>query len=118
MTQPLGSDFSYVFAALHVADRDAALHWYEQLFGRAANFLPNDSEAVWQVAETASIYVLADGVRVGGGEVTVVVDDLDAHRARLEARQIVPEPIVVRDAGRKSRVLDPDGNTIWFVELA
>jgi hypothetical protein len=111
-------DFHYFFAALHVRERDAALPWYERLFGRAPNFLPTDVEAVWQVAETASVYILADGTRVGGGEVNLIVDNLDAQRVALQARNIVTEPIVVIEgAGRKSRVLDPDGNAIWFTEL-
>jgi predicted enzyme related to lactoylglutathione lyase len=108
----------YVFAALPVRDRDGVLDWYERLFGRAPNFLPNDAEAVWQLAATASVYVLTDGVRAGHGEVTLIVDDLDGQRAALEARDIATEPIViVPNGGRKSRTVDPDGNAIWFVEL-
>jgi predicted enzyme related to lactoylglutathione lyase len=108
----------YVFAALHVSNRDAALPWYERLFGRAPKVLPTDTEAVWQLAETASVYILADGTRVGGGDVSFVVADLDGQRAALDARGIATEPIVVIDgAGRKSRVLDPDGNAVWFIEL-
>jgi hypothetical protein len=111
-------DVSYVFAALHVKGRDAALAWYERLFDRAADFLQNDDEAVWQVAQTASVYLLCDGVRSGGGEVVLVVADLDGQRAALATRDISAEAIVVvPDAARKSRVLDPDGNMIWFIEL-
>jgi predicted enzyme related to lactoylglutathione lyase len=118
MTKEPGQ-FQYVFAALHVSERDAVLDWYQRLFGREPNFLPNDVEAVWQVTESASIYILADGARAGGGEVTLVVDDLERERATLVTRGIVAEPIVViPEAGRKSRVLDPDGNMIWFLELS
>ena len=109
----------YLFAALHVEDRDAALRWFERLFGRGPDFLPTETEAVWRVADTASVYILADGARVGCGEVSLVVNDLAIHRAALEARDIVVEPVVVVEgAARKCRVLDPDGNVIWFIELS
>jgi hypothetical protein len=46
------------------------------------------------------------------------VSDLDTQRVALEMQGIVVEPIVVVEgSGRKSRVLDPDGNAIWFIEL-
>jgi catechol 2,3-dioxygenase-like lactoylglutathione lyase family enzyme len=113
-----GVDVQYLFAALRVTDRDASLAWYERLFGRPPSFLPNDAEAVWQVAETASVYLLAAGPPIGGGEVTLIVGDLDDQRAALSRRGIATEAVVVvPDAGRKSRVLDPDGNVLWFVEL-
>ena len=56
-------NISYAFAGLVVANRDQAAAWYERLFGRPPTFLPNDAEAVWQVADTASVYLLADANR-------------------------------------------------------
>lgn len=112
------ADFAYLFAALHVQDRDAARPWYQQLFGRPPDFVPNDVEAVWQVADTASVYILADGSRVGGGDVNLIVDNLSATLAGLTSRNIRTGPVVVIDGvGRKSRVFDPEGNSIWFTEL-
>jgi predicted enzyme related to lactoylglutathione lyase len=110
---------SYVFAGLPVTDRDGALVWYERLLGRPADMLPNDAEAVWRLAETASLYVVVDRDRAGGGVVTLVVDDLDACLAEVVARGVVPGPIaVVGDAGRKAIVADPDGNCVAIVEIA
>jgi predicted enzyme related to lactoylglutathione lyase len=109
---------TYAFACQPVADRDQAAAWYERLFGRPPTFLPNPDEAVWQVAETASVYVLADPDRAGGGIVTLVVDDLDAALAEMGTRGIVPGEIeIVGSAGRKSTVLDPDGNRVSLVQL-
>ena len=48
---PMG--ITYVFAGLVVANRNQAAAWYERLLGRPPDFLPNDAEAVWQVAGTA-----------------------------------------------------------------
>jgi hypothetical protein len=37
-----------------VTDYAAALPWYERFFGGRPSFLPNDTEAVWEVAGPAS----------------------------------------------------------------
>lgn len=40
-----------LFAGIPVKDYKTALAWYERLFGCPPAFLPNDTEAVWVVAE-------------------------------------------------------------------
>ena len=40
-----------LFAGVPVTDYAAALPWYERFFGGRPSFLPNDTEAVWEVAE-------------------------------------------------------------------
>lgn len=108
----------YVFACLLVTDRDAAMAWYERLLGRAPTFVPNDGEAVWQLAATASLYVLADRARAGRGVVTLAVDDLKGCVAEIAARGIAMGPIEeIAGAGWKARVRDPDGNEIALVEI-
>ena len=109
---------SYAFACLMVRNRDQAADWYERFFGRPPTFLPNDKEAVWQVAQTASVYVLTDEDRAGHSVVTLVVNDLDAALAEIGARGITPGPVEeVPGAGRKSTTPDPDGNEVALVEL-
>lgn len=109
---------SYVFACLFVTNRDQAVDWYERFFGRSPDFLPHDGEAVWQVAGTASVYVLADADRAGRSAVTLVVDDLDARLAEIAGRGISPGPIEeIPGSGRKSATADPDGNLVAMVEL-
>jgi predicted enzyme related to lactoylglutathione lyase len=109
---------TYAFAGLVVVDRDRAAAWYERLFGRPPTFLPNDVEAVWQVADTASVYLLADAERAGRGILTLVVDDLDARVAEIAGRGIFPGAIEdIPGAGRKSTTTDPDGNAVSLVEI-
>jgi hypothetical protein len=96
---------TYVFAGLVVVNRDQAAAWYERLLGRPPDFLPNDAEAVWQVADTASVYLVAD-------------DDLVASLAEIAGRGIVPGAIEeIPGAGRKSVIRDPDGNAVSLVEI-
>lgn len=109
---------SYAFACLVVTDRDRAATWYERLFGKPPDFLPTEDEAVWQVAPTASMYILADAERAGRGIVTLIVDDLDATLLEIEGRGIIAGRFnEVTGAGRKSVIKDPDGNEVALVEL-
>ena len=109
---------SYVFAGLVVVNRDQAVAWYERLLGRPPDFLPNEIEAVWQAADSASVYLLADAERAGHGIMTLVVDSLDATLVEVDRRGIVPGAIEeIADAGRKSVITDPDGNEIGIVEI-
>ena len=108
----------YVFSGLPVSNRDRAMAWYERLLGRPATFVPNEIEAIWQLAATASVYVIADPDRAGGGIVTLAVDDLEAHIAEAAARGIAMGAIEeIPGAGRKSRVFDPDGNAVSLVQI-
>jgi predicted enzyme related to lactoylglutathione lyase len=111
-------DASYVFAGLIVSDRDQASAWYARLFGRRADMLPNDAEASWQLADSASLYLLADPARAGRGVFTLIVADLDAELDRIAGRGITPAPVEVLDAGRKCVITDPDGNEIGLVQLS
>lgn len=108
----------YVFAGLSVSDRDRAAAWYERLLGRPPTFLPNAVEAVWQLAATASLYVVADPERAGRGIATLAVDDLHAVLAEIGARGLTPGPVEdIAGAGRRSVLHDPDGNAVALVEI-
>ncbi len=43
-----------LFAGLPVSDYQRALTWYERLLGSEPAFLPNATEAVWELAEHRS----------------------------------------------------------------
>lgn len=111
-------EITYAFAGLVVTNRDQAAAWYERFLGRPPTFLPNDTEAVWQVTSTSSVYLLADSDRAGRGVMTLVVDDLDATLAQIAARGILIGAIAeVPGAGRTSTITDPDGNALQIVEI-
>lgn len=110
---------SYVFAGLVVSHRDRAADWYARLIGRPADMLPNDAEAAWQLADSASLYLLADPARAGRGVFTLVVDDLDGVLAEIGARGLTAGQVQdVGTAGRKSVIIDADGNAVSIVELS
>jgi predicted enzyme related to lactoylglutathione lyase len=111
-------DATYVFAGLVVSDRDRAADWYARFFGRSPDMLPNDAEAAWQLAGSASLYLLADPARAGQGVFTLIVGDLDAELAAIEARGIAATAIDDLPAGRKCVFTDPDGNSVGLAQLS
>jgi hypothetical protein len=46
-----------LFAEFPVKDYSSALAWYQRLLGCPPAFLPNDIEAVWELAENRYVYI-------------------------------------------------------------
>ncbi len=46
-----------LFAGIYVSDYQAATQWYARLLGGEPSFIPNDTEAVWELGEHRSIYI-------------------------------------------------------------
>ncbi|MDQ2744106.1 MAG: VOC family protein [Chloroflexota bacterium] len=111
-------DINYVFAGIVVANRDQAAVWYERLLGRPPDFLPNETEAVWQITSTASVYLVADPDRAGHSVIALVVDNLDTTLTEIAGRGISTGAIEeIAGAGRKSVITDPDGNALSMLEI-
>jgi predicted enzyme related to lactoylglutathione lyase len=108
-----------LIAGVPVADLHAEMGWYERLFGRPADIVPNDNEAMWCVAGNGWLCVIEDPERAGRTMVTISVSDLDHFVADLGSRGISPGPIEsVGDAGRKANVADADGNIVSWIQVA
>jgi catechol 2,3-dioxygenase-like lactoylglutathione lyase family enzyme len=104
-----------LFAGLPVADLARAVAWYEQLLGAAPSFLPNDTEAVWELAEHRFLYIEVLPDRAGHALHTVFVSDFDARLAAIAGRGLTPARSETYDNGvRKAIFRDPDGNEIGF----
>ena len=46
-----------LFVGIPVRDYNAALAWYERLLGTPPSFLPNDTEAVWELADHRYVFI-------------------------------------------------------------
>lgn len=100
-----------LFAGVPVSDHGRALDWYARLLGSPPAFLPNDVEAVWELAENRYLYTDVRPERAGSAMVTLFVDDLDERVAAIGARGIEPALRETYDNGvRKVTYRDPDGN--------
>jgi hypothetical protein len=105
----------YLFAGIPVGDYAAALAWYQRLLGRPPSFLPHDTEAVWELAEHRSVYIVQRPEHAGHAMHTIIVDDLDALVAEIAQRGLEPAAREAYGNGvRKITYADPDGNEIGF----
>ena len=104
-----------LFAGIPVRDYDRAVAWYERLLGGAPTFLPNATEAVWELAEHRYVYVVVRPEHAGHAMHTVFVGDLDARLRDIAARGLEPDQQETYENGvRKATFRDPDGNEIGF----
>ena len=103
------------FAGIPVTDYAAALPWYEQFFGGRPSFLPNNTEAVWEVAEHRYIYIVQEPGRAGNALVLSFVDDLDDRVVKIARQGIEPAKRETLDNGvTKVIYRDADSNEISF----
>jgi hypothetical protein len=104
-----------LFAGVRVRDYAAARPWYERLLGSEPSFLPNATEAVWELAEHRWLFIVEDAESPGGALQTILVDDLDALIADIGSRGIEPDELVTYSNGvRKAIYRDADANEIGF----
>jgi predicted enzyme related to lactoylglutathione lyase len=104
-----------LFAGIPVTDYAAALPWYQQFFGRPPSFLPNDTEAVWEVAEHRYIYIVQEPERAGKALVLSFVENLEEEVAKVSRRGIQPVKRETYDSGAtKVTYRDGEGNEISF----
>jgi predicted enzyme related to lactoylglutathione lyase len=104
-----------LFAGIAVTDYAAALKWYERLLGAPPTFLPNDIEAVWELAEHRYLYIEQRPEHAGHSKHTIFVDDLDAVVEQIADRGLNPAQQETYSNGvRKTTYRDPDGNEIGF----
>ena len=104
-----------LFAGIPVSDYAAARPWYERLLGSEPTFLAHATEAVWDLAEGRSLYIVEDPERAGHALQTVFVDDLDSLVGAIASRGIDPSDRETYANGvRKVVYRDGDGNEIGF----
>ena len=105
----------YLFAGIPVSDYTAARPWYERLLGSEPSFLPHATEAVWELAESGSIFIVEDAGRAGHAAHTILVDDLDSRVSEIASRGIDPADRETYSNGvGKVIYRDADGNEIGF----
>jgi catechol 2,3-dioxygenase-like lactoylglutathione lyase family enzyme len=104
-----------LFAGIPVTNYAAALEWYERLFGAPPSFLPNDTEAVWEIAEHRFVFIEQRPEHAGHARHLVFVDDLNALVAQIAERGLTPAARETYSNGvRKATYRDPDGNEFEY----
>lgn len=104
-----------LFAGIPVTDHERAVDWYTRLLGEPPSFLPNDIEAVWELADHRYVFTEVLPEHAGHARHTLFVDDLDGWVDAIADRGIEPATSETYDNGvRKVTYRDPDGNEIGF----
>src|SRR5688572_19745341 len=104
-----------LFAGIPVRDYAAAVAWYERLLGTPPSFLPNDVEAVWELADHRFVFIEVRPDHAGHAMHTVFVSDFDARLAGIAERGLTPaERETYANGVRKAIFRDPDGNEFGF----
>lgn len=104
-----------LFAGIPVTDYGAALEWYERLFGTPPSFVPNDSEAVWEIAEHRFVFIEQRPENAGHARHLLFVDDLEALVEQIAERGLAPaERETYANGVRKVAYRDADGNELGF----
>jgi catechol 2,3-dioxygenase-like lactoylglutathione lyase family enzyme len=104
-----------LFAGIPVSDYQAALPWYERLLGSEPTFIAHATEAVWDLAEHRSLFIVEDAERAGHATHTIIVDDLDTLVSEIAGRGIEPADRETYSNGvRKAIYRDADGNEVGF----
>ena len=105
----------YLFAGIPVNDYAVALAWYERLLGSLPSSFPHDTEAVWELAEHRSVYIVQRPEHAGHAMHTLIVDDLDSQVNGIAQRGLEPAQRETYPNGvRKITYVDPGGNEIGF----
>jgi predicted enzyme related to lactoylglutathione lyase len=107
-----------VLAGVAVADVDAAVPWYERLFGRPPDALPMEGLAEWHIAAGGVVQLVASVDRAGRSLMTLDLDDLAHDLAAMRERGL---DAGAPDATASEKVLiatttDPEGNEITLVQ--
>jgi predicted enzyme related to lactoylglutathione lyase len=107
-----------VLAGIAVADVDAAVPWYELLFGRPADEVPMEGLAEWHVTSGGVVQLVASAERAGRSLLTLDFEDLGQELAAMRDRGLDAGPL---DDTSSDKVLiatttDPEGNAITLVE--
>jgi hypothetical protein len=104
-----------LFAGIPVGDYEGAMAWYERLLGSGPSFLPNATEAVWELAEHRFVFIEVRPEHAGHAMHTIFVDDFDSRVQGIAGRGIEPaERETYSNGVRKATYRDPDGNEIGF----
>jgi predicted enzyme related to lactoylglutathione lyase len=111
-------EFDMVFSGMPVSNLAGAVDWYTRVFGRGPDIPVNDTEVMWQCADSAFIYVVLDPEHAGNSVLSAAVADLDAAVAEAADRGVLTAAIEhIGTAGRRATCTDPDGNRVALIQI-
>jgi predicted enzyme related to lactoylglutathione lyase len=107
-----------VLAGVAVADVDAAVPWYEGLFGRPPDARPMEGLAEWHIPGSGVVQLVASADRAGQSLLTLDLDDLEEELAAMRGRGLDAGALddTTSDKVLIAATADPEGNAITLVQ--
>ena len=104
-----------LFAGFPVKDYSVSLAWYERLLGCPPAFLPNDIEAVWELAEHRYVFIKVLPEQASHAFNLVFLSNPDIFIDQITERGLHPTKRETLSNGvRRIIYNDPDGNEVGF----
>ncbi len=103
-------------ASVAVKDLRAAASWYENLFGRAPDYIPMPEVVEWKFAGGGWLQVYQSKQHVGTTSITLSVDDIHDQITALKKLGVDVDDPVITQKVKLVMIKDPDGNSIAFAE--
>ena len=104
-----------VYANLSCRDLSASTRWFAVLFGRDRDAAPMEGLHEWDCG-SGGLQLYEKPEHAGAGTLTLIVDDIEAERARLDAAGLVVADLEEADYTTIMRLRDPDGNLVVLAQ--
>lgn len=104
-----------VYANLSCRDLSASTRWFAILFGRDHDTAPMEGLHEWACG-SGGLQLYEKPEHAGAGTLTLIVDDIEAERARLDAAGLVVADLEEADYTTIMRLRDPDGNLVVLAQ--
>ena len=101
-----------LYTALLAKDLARAEEWYTKLLGRGPDFRPMDTLVEWELNPHGGLQLVSDDSLAGHGAISLVVEDVEAERERLDALGISLGESMQGTYSTLAKVRDPDNNLI------
>ncbi|QYF86318.1 VOC family protein [Brevundimonas sp. PAMC22021] len=104
-----------VYANLSCRDLNTSTRWFTALFGRDPDTAPMAGLHEWDCG-SGGLQLYEKPEHAGAGTLTLIVDDIAAERARLDAAGLVVAEVEAADYTTIMRLRDPDGNLVVLAQ--
>ena len=100
------------YTALLATDLVRAEAWWSKLLGRGPDFRPMETLVQWELGLDGGLQLVSDTSLAGTGAISLVVEDVEAERARLSGLGIFLDPSFNGTYSTLATIRDADGNLI------
>jgi catechol 2,3-dioxygenase-like lactoylglutathione lyase family enzyme len=105
-----------IYAHLSCSDLDESIRWFSAIFARGPDARPMEGLAEWHHHDTAGFQLFQNAYDAGHGALTLIVDQIEQERQRLNAAGLAPGNIEAASYVKLIRLHDPDENLVVLAQ--